>query len=101
MSSDKIVVAILIGISLAGIIAVTFLLGFSTRNLDNGSEIQKQIGIYAGITAIVTIILAVASYFYFSTNTNYMTPFLLIMVFVNMFLSVLSVSISTLSVMNV
>ncbi len=101
MISDNIAVVILIAISLAGIIAVTFLIGFSTRNLDNGSEIQKQIAIYAGITGAIVILMAVSSYFYFSVNTNYMTPFFLIMVFVNLFISILSVSISTLTIMNV
>ena len=89
---------IMLGLGLSGMVAIIVWLGFLTQNKDNGSEIQKNLGIVTGITGGLTIVFAIAAYVYFSANTNYITPYLLVMTFVNMFLSLLAVSVSTLQV---
>ena len=89
---------IMLGLGLIGMVAIIVWLGFLTQNKDNGSEIRKNLGIVTGITGGLIIIFAIAAYIYFSANTNYITPYLLVMTFVNMFLSLLAVSVSTLQV---
>jgi hypothetical protein len=89
---------IMLGLGLIGMVAIIIWLGFLTQNKDNGSEIRKNLGIVTGITGGLIIIFAIAAYIYFSANTNYITPYLLVMTFVNMFLSLLAVSVSTLQV---
>ena len=89
---------IMLGLGLSGMVAIIVWLGFLTQNKDNGSEIQKNLGIVTGITGGLIIVFAIAAYVYFSANTNYITPYLLVMTFVNMFLSLLAVSVSTLQV---
>jgi hypothetical protein len=42
----------------------------------------------------------IVSYMYFSSHINYMAPFVLIMTFVNLFMSVFAVSAASLQVVN-
>jgi len=89
---------IMLGIGLAGIIAITVWLGFLTQNKDNATEIQKNLAIVAGVSGALIFVFAIAAYIYFAANTNYLTPFLLVMTFINLFLSVFAVSTSTLQI---
>ena len=91
---------ILLGLGISGIIGVGIGLGFLTQNKDNGAEIQKNLGIIAGVTGILILLFGVVSYIYFSSNINYMAPFVLIMTFVNLFMSVFAVSAASLQVVN-
>lgn len=89
---------IMMSLGLAGIFGLTIWMGFLTQNKDNGAEIQKNLGIVAGVTAILIGMFAAAAYMYFSANINYLTPFLLVMTFVNLFLSLFATSAATLGV---
>lgn len=91
---------ILLGIGLLGIVGISLALGFLTQNKDNGAEIQKNLGIIAGVTGILVLLFGVVAYIYFTANINYLPPFLLVMTFVNMLLSVFAVSASSLQVVN-
>ena len=91
-------VFLLLILGLGSMIGVVVWLGMLTQNKDNASEIQKNLAIVAGVTGCIIILFAVASYMYFSANTNYVTPFLLIMTYINMFLSLFATSASTLQV---
>jgi hypothetical protein len=75
-------------------------LGFLTQNKDNGADIQKNLGIIAGITGILVILFGVVAYIYLTANINYMGPFVLVMSFVNLLLSVFAVSAASLQVVN-
>ncbi len=91
---------ILLGIGLLGIVGISLALGFLTQNKDNGAEIQKNLGIIAGVTGILVLIFGVVAYIYFTANINYLPPFLLIMTFINMLLSIFAVSAASLQVVN-
>lgn len=91
---------ILLGIGLLGIVGISLALGFLTQNKDNGAEIQKNLGIIAGVTGILVVIFGVVAYIYFTANINYLPPFLLVMTFVNMLLSIFAVSAASLQVVN-
>ena len=87
---------IMLGLGLVGIIAIIIWMAFLTQNKDNGAEIQKNLAIVAGVTGILIGLFAAAAYIYFTANTNYLTPFLLVMTFINLFLSLFATSASTL-----
>ena len=91
---------ILLGVGVSGILGVGIGLGFLTQNKDNGAEIQKNLGIIAGVTGILILLFGVVAYMYFSSHINYMAPFVLIMTFVNLFMSIFAVSAASLQVVN-
>jgi hypothetical protein len=91
-------VYVMLGLGLAGIIGLIFFLAFSPQNKDNAKEIQINLGIVAGVTAILIGVFGGAAYMYFNANLNILPPFLLIMTFVNLFLSTLAVSASSLQI---
>jgi len=89
---------IMLGTGLIGLVSITLWLGFLTQNKDNATEIQKNLVIVAGISGALIFVFGIAAYIYFSANTNYLTPFLLVMSFINLFLSVFAVSSSSLQI---
>jgi|UniRef100_A0A6C0HG30 hypothetical protein len=91
---------VLLGIGVLGIVGISMALGFLTQNKDNGADIQKNLGIIAGITGILVILFGVVAYIYLTANINYMGPFVLVMSFVNLLLSVFAVSAASLQVVN-
>ena len=90
----------LLVIGVLGIVGVSVALGFLTQNKDNGAEISKNLSIIGGTTGIIIIIFGIASYIYFSAHINHMAPFVLIMSFVNLFLSIFAISASSLQTVN-
>ena len=89
---------VMLGLGLSGLVAIMIWLGFLTTNKNNGNEIQKQLGIVSSITGVLVLIFGGAAYMYFTTDVNALTPFLLIMTFVNMFLSLVAVSTASLGI---
>jgi hypothetical protein len=89
---------VLLGVGIVGILGITVWMGFLTQNKDKGSEIKLQLGIVALIVAALIGVFGVAAYMYFTANVNYLTPFLLFMTFINLFLSTFAVSVSTIQV---
>lgn len=92
------VVNVLLALGLAGVVGIMFALGFLPQNPDHGSEIKKNLGIISGVTGILIFIFGAVAYMYFTTNVNYLTPFLIIMTFVNLLMSLIAVSAASLSV---
>ncbi len=91
-------VVIMLGSGLSGIVYITIWLGFLTQRKDNAADIQKQLGIIAAITAILVGLFGGSAYLYFNANLNILPPFLLVMTFVNLFLSIFAVSASSLQI---
>jgi len=100
MNTGDIWVWILFVTGLLGIVAILMWLSFLTQNKDNATEIRKILAIVAGVNGVMVLIFGVAAYVYFSANTMYLTPFLLIMTFINLFLSLFAISSSVLQVVN-
>jgi hypothetical protein len=83
-----------------GIIGIGFCIIWIATNAPNpnANEIRKNLGIVAGVSGAAVLVFAIAAYIYFSTHVNYLTPFLLIMTFINLALSVFSTSAATLQI---
>ncbi len=96
--SPDLPVYVMLGVGLVGIISLILFLAFSTQNKDNSSEIKKNLGIVASVTAILIGVFGGAAYIYFNANLNSLPPFLLVMTFINLFLSTLAVSASSLQI---
>ncbi len=90
----------LLGLGLTGVVAIMIWLGFLTQNKDNAAEIRKNLGIVAGISAVLIGIFGFVAYMYFIQNPGYIPFFTLIMLFVNLFLSIFAVSASSLSIVH-
>lgn len=91
---------IMLGLGLGGVAGmIIFMAIFWQPNKDNASDITKNLQIVFVVNLILVAIFAVAAYIYFQANTNYLTPFLLIMNFVNFFLSMFAMSASSLQIM--
>jgi hypothetical protein len=76
-------------------------LGVLTQDKDNAAEIRKNLAIVGGVTGILIGVFAAAAYVYFMTNINYLTPFLLIMTFINLFLSLYATAAASLQIVKV
>jgi hypothetical protein len=98
MDTGKISLYVMLGLGLSGLVAIVIWLGFLTQNKDNANEIQKNLGIVTAVTGVLMLIFGGAAYMYFTTDVNALTPFLLIMTFVNMFLSLVAVSAASLGI---
>jgi hypothetical protein len=96
--SPDIIIWIMLILGIGGMIAIIVWLSFLTQNKDNASEIQKNLVIVAAVSGVLTILFGIAAYIYFTANTNYLTPFLLVITFVNMFLSLFAISTSSLQI---
>jgi hypothetical protein len=94
----KIPLYVMLGLGLSGLVAIIIWLSFLTNNKDNANEIQKNLGIVTAVTGVLMFIFGGAAYMYFTTDVNALTPFLLIMTFVNMFLSLVAVSAASLGI---
>ena len=97
---ESLMTKVLLGSGILGVVGVGIGLGFLTQNKDNGAEIKKNLGIIAGVTGVLILLFGVVAYMYFSANINYMAPFVLVMTFVNLFMSIFAVSASSLQIVN-
>jgi len=89
---------VMVVIAFGGLLGLTIALGLATQNKDNASEIQKTLVIIAILSCVLVAVFGVVAYLYLSVNQNYVSPFLFVLSFVNLFLGVFAVSCSTLQV---
>ena len=88
-------IILMLTICTLGIITIGYIMAFYVQNKDNANEIRKNLGIISGVTLLIIIMFGGASYMYLFANMNYLPPFLFIMSFLNLFLSMLAVTFST------
>lgn len=99
MESGSIVMKVMLGLGITGILGIIiFLSQMPVSNPDHANQIQINLGIVTGVTAVIMLLFGGAAYMYFTTDVNALTPFLLIMTFVNMFLSLVAVSAASLGI---
>jgi hypothetical protein len=89
---------VMVVLAFGGLVGLTITLGLVTQNKDNAAEIQKTLVIIAILSCVLVAIFGVVSYLYLSVNQNYVSPFLFVITFINLFLGVFAVSCSTLQV---
>jgi hypothetical protein len=97
-SGADIAVWVMMTLGVGGIIGILVWLGVLTQDKDNAAEIRKNLAIVGGVTGILVFVFAAAAYVYFMANINYLTPFLLIMTFVNLFLSLYATAAASLQI---
>ena len=95
---QTIAVWIMLLIGLVCVLYTSVQLGLLSQDPNKASEIRKELSIIAIVNGIAVFLFGGAAYIYFNANVNYLTPFLLIMSFVNLFLSLYATSAATLQV---
>lgn len=86
----------LIVILIAGLAGVIYTLGLFVGDKDNLSEIQKKLAIISGSSSALILMLGIFTYLYLRVNPGAFVPFVLVMLFVNLELSLTAVSVSVL-----
>lgn len=92
---------ILVGLVLISVSVSVIYIGMSAGNSDTRNELQKQISILTATNVITVIFLGFLMYYYLLSNTQAIIPFTVFMLSFNLFLSIMSVSISVLQQMSV
>lgn len=90
----------LLSLILLSFFGIYLYIGLSSGNSTNANEISKHIAVIAGSTGALLILFTVLSFYYFTANVNYATPYLLIMSGVNSFLSLFALSVASMQVYN-
>jgi hypothetical protein len=98
METIQVVSMSLLGLILLGLLGIYLYIGLSAGKQDNANEVSKHIAIISGTTGGLLVLFTALSFYYFTANVNYATPYLLIMTGVNSFLSLLAVSVATIQV---
>jgi hypothetical protein len=86
----------LIILLVGGLAGVIYTLGLFVGDKDNLSEIQKKLAIISGTSAALILMLGIFSYLYLRVNPGAFVPFVLVMLFLNLELSLTAVSVSVL-----
>lgn len=87
---------ILIILLVAGLAGVVYTLGLFVGDRDNLAEIQKKLAIISGTSSAIILMLGIFSYLYLRVNPGAFVPFVLVMLFLNLELSLVAVSASVL-----
>lgn len=98
MDSSQYIPVGLMSIILLSFLGIYLYIGLNAGKADNANEVSKHIAIVSGSTGALLILFTVLSFYYFTANVNYATPYLLIMSGVNSFLSLLALSVATIQV---
>lgn len=96
MTPTQIFQMILLAIILTGLGYVIYAVGKFAGSKDNLNDIQKNMGVIFGVTFALVLMLGIFSYMYIRTDPDVFVPFVLFMLFVNMEISLISVSASVL-----
>lgn len=92
---------ILVGLVLVSVAVSVIYIGMSAGNSDTRNELQKQISILTGTNIITVIFLGFLMYYYLVSNTQMLLPFTVFVMSFNLFLGIMSVSISVLQQLSV
>ena len=86
---------VILVLALIGTIVILVLLAQLQKQKDMNADVEKTIVVYATISAVILGGFGVSSYIYFTYNIEYSTPFIIIMSFINTFLSIVALASST------
>lgn len=96
--ANQIVSISLLTLTSLGVIGLYIYIGLSAGKLDSANEVSKQIAIIGGTTGTIVLLFTILSYYYFTTNPNSSTAYLLISQGVNLFLSLFALSVASIQV---
>lgn len=92
---EQLIKAIFLGLLILGIGVLIYVVGFYAGDKNTLDSLQKKMPIIFGATFVVVLLLAIFSYIYLRSNTQAFVPFVIIMSFLNLELSLLAVSTAT------
>ena len=92
---------VLVGVVVISVSVSVIYIGMSAGNSDTRNELQKQISILTATNVITTFFMGWLMYYYLLSNTQAIIPFTVFMLTFNLFLSIMSVSISLLQQLHV
>jgi hypothetical protein len=88
------------GILGAALVGLYIYIGSYVGNNNTNNDLSKHLKIVGAVTAALTLIYGLLTYFYFMTNLNAVTPYLLISQTVVLWLSLFALSASSIQVSN-
>lgn len=100
VDTNQVVSISLITLIIVGLAGLYLYIGLKAGKADSANEVSKHIAIVSGSTGALVILFTLLSFYYFTANINYATPYLLIMSGVNTFLSLIALSVGTIQVYN-
>jgi hypothetical protein len=96
MQTVTIFQGIILFLVIAAVMYTTITLTNATANADSSAEFRNKIGMVAGINSVLILALTILGFLYIRADPIQERPYLLIMIHINMFLSLMAVSIAAL-----
>jgi hypothetical protein len=94
MSWQQNIPLILLVIVLAGLAGVGYSISQMIGNKDNLADVQKQMTIIAATTSAIIVMTGIFTYLWLRTNPGALVPLVIFMLFLNLELSIISLSAS-------
>jgi hypothetical protein len=88
--------AIIFFMVIAAVMYTTITLTNATANADSAADFRAKVGIISGVNAVLIIALTILGFLYVRADPIQERPYLLIMLHLNMFISLMAVSIAAL-----
>lgn len=96
MEWPEIIQLILLILSVAGLGGVIYVLGTFAGDKNNLNDVQRNMAIITAVTSVVVLMLGIFSYLYIRINPQSFVPFVLVLMFINLEISLIAVSASVL-----
>jgi hypothetical protein len=94
MSWQQNIPLVLLVIILAGLAGVGYSISQMIGNKDNLADVQKQMTVIAATTSAIVVMTGIFTYLWASTNPGALIPLIIFMLFLNLELSIISLSAS-------
>jgi hypothetical protein len=94
MSWQQNIPLVLLVIILAGLAGVGYSISQMIGNKDNLADVQKQMTIIAATTSAIVVMTGIFTYLWVRTNPGVLVPLVIFMLFLNLELSIVSLSAS-------
>lgn len=96
MEWPEIIQLILLILSISGLGGVIYVLGTFAGDKNNLNDVQRNMAIITAVSSVVVLMLGIFSYLYIRINPQSFVPFVLVMMFINLEISLIAVSASVL-----
>ena len=96
MDWPEIIQLILLILSVSGLGGVIYVLGTLAGDKNNLNDVQRSMSIITAVSSVIVLLLGIFSYMYIRINPQSFVPFVLILMFVNLEISLIAVSASVL-----